>query len=422
MSSERRSTTASVVEEPARPLPVIGEWEVVVCGGGPAGTAAAIAAARRGASVLLLERYGCLGGLATGGLVLVLPPFADTGRAIIGGLGLEMRNRLMEQDNAWFLDHGEVSIFDPEGLKWLSLQMVREAGVTLLHHVWIASAFTEEDTITGVVLETKGGRCAVRAKVVVDTTGDGDVLAAAGVEHERSEQHIGLAFRLTGVDMEAWASARRSQPEECARVMERVKEVGRWEGYCGLSPMPKPAGVVWGNTALRAADALDPWVLTALEVECRESIAKTVDLLRREMPGFEGCRLMDTASQLGVRRSRRLLGEYVLTETDVSQFDCRFDDAVARGNDHRKQGYAYDIPYRSLLPRRIEGLLTAGRSLSCTHEALEPIREIHVCWVTGEAAGAAAAMAAQASVPPRAVEVPALQASLRESGAVFAGG
>ena len=412
--------TTRFVTEPARQVPVRWEADVVVCGGGPAGTAAAAAAGRNGASVILLERYGCLGGLATGGLVLALPRFTDLGRPIIGGLGCEIRDRMIDTGEAVFRGGGDSSLFDPEALKWVSLRVCREAGVKILHHVWVASAITEDEAVRAVVLESKSGRLAVAGKVFIDATGDGDVYAAAGAEFETSNQFMGLPFRLAQVDLERWEQARLNDPDRVTAALEAARKVGGWASYFGLSPMPELGQMVWGNNMYRELNGLDPEDLTLMEVEGREAIRVSLAELRRSLPGFENAWLVDTAAQLGVRRSRRLLGEYVLTGEDVSQEDTRFDDAVGRGNDFRREGVAYDIPYRSLLPRHVKGLLVAGRCLSCTHEALEPLREIHVCWVMGQAAGTAAAMAVKAGIQPHEVPVPELQANLRAAGVAFA--
>ena len=405
--------------EPARDVPIRWSAEVVVCGGGPAGTAAAIAAARQGAHTILLERYGCLGGLATGGLVLVLPAFRQGGRQTIGGLGLELRERLAATGEAVVHAGGDDSAFDPEALKWLSVRLCREAGVKLLHHVWVAGVMADRGRVRGVVVESKAGRLAVEAQVVVDTTGDGDVFAAAGAAFEASRQGIGLPFRLANVDYEQWRQADRQDPLGVAQALQAAIEVGGWEGFLHMTPMPTPDGLLWVNNALRSLDGLDPEALTWVETEGREAIRRTIEELRARVPGFERAWLVDTASQVGVRRARRLTGRYVLTEEDVSQPDRRFEDAVGRGNDYRRPDIAYDLPYRALLPREVGGLLTAGRCLSCTDEALEPLREIHICWVTGQAAGTAAALAVQSACEPAEVSVTALQARLREAGAVF---
>jgi len=410
------------ITEPSREVPIRWEADVVVCGGGPAGTAAAIAAARRGASVILLERYGCLGGLATGGLVLALPSFEDLGRPIIRGIGYEMRQRMLDSGEAEFRWANGGVLFDPEALKWLSVRMCTEAGVKVLHHVWVANALVQDGRVQAVMVESKAGRLGVRGKVFIDGTGDGDVFAAAGAAFEASNQYIGLPFRVANVDLERWERARRADPDGVSAAMEAARVAGGWGSYAGFNAMPFPDGCLWGNNMLSELDGLDPEALTHVEIEGREAIRRHLAALRQTVPGWERAWLMDVASQVGVRRTRRLLGEYVLSGEDTGQEDFRSGDAIGRGNDFRKSGIAYDIPYRSLLPKGVDGLLVAGRCLSCTHEALEPLREIHVCWVMGEAAGVAAAMAVERSCEPRELPVPELQANLRAAGVAFAEG
>jgi glycine/D-amino acid oxidase-like deaminating enzyme len=408
------------ITEPSREIPVRWEADVVVCGGGPAGTAAAIAAARRGASVILLERYGCLGGLATGGLVVALPSFEDRGRPIIRGLGHETRQRMLDSGEGEFRWANGGVLFDPEALKWLSVRMCREAGVKIIHHVWVANALVEDGRLHAVIVESKAGRLGVRGKVIVDATGDGDVFAAAGCAFEASNQYVGLPFRLVNVDVAKWERARDSDPDGVSAAMEAARKAAGWESYAGFNVMPWPDGCLWGNNMLKELNGLDPEDLTYAETEGRDIIRRHIQALRQTVPGFERAWLVDTASQVGVRRSRRLIGEYVLTGEDVGQEDFRIEDSIGRGNDFRQAGIAYDIPYRSLLPTDVSGLLVAGRCLSCTHEALEPLREIHVCWVMGEAAGIAAAMAVEQGREPRDLSVPELQANLRAAGAAFA--
>jgi len=408
------------IAEAARQTPVRWHADVVVCGGGPAGCAAAISAARAGARTILLERYGYLGGLATGGLVLALPSFRDSGRPVIGGIGAELRQRMLDTGEAAFRrNEGDAVLFDPEALKWHSMDACRGAGVELLHHVWIAGAAAQDGHLSGVLVETKVGRLAVTGRVFVDATGDGDVLAAAGASYEVSEQHIGLPFRLINVDRDAWVQAGKDDADLGARIREIFREAG-FGGWAGMTPMATDDGAVWCNNMVHEADALDPESLTRTEILARDAIRSAVAGLRAQIPGFENAWLIDTASQLGVRRSRRLQGEYVLSEEDVSQFDTRFEDAIGRGNDFRKQGIVYDIPFRSLVPKELDNLLVAGRCVSSTHDALEPLREIHVCWVMGEAAGLAAALAVRDETSVKAVDLPELQAALRDAGAVLA--
>ncbi len=408
------------ISRPAREVPVAIETEVLVCGGGPAGTAAAVAAARQGARVTLIERYNHLGGLATGGLVLVLPHFVDHERQVIGGIGLETRTSLLECRGAAMRGRdGDSSCFDPESLKWLSVKQCRDAGVEMLHHCWLSDAVLRQGRVAGVVFESKSGPAAALAQVVVDATGDGDVFAWAGAEFEHSNQGIGLPFRLAGIDVPRWQADRAARPQWHNEFWQRLRAAIGWPNTFYIEHLPNRPDGAWGNNMHSVADGLDFRALSHIETDGRLKIHEAVEILRAELPGFDQVWLVDTVSQIGVRRTRRLKGTFRLTEAEVSQFDYRHEQAIGRGNDFRRQGPVYDIPYGCLLPETLDGLLTCGRCVSSDDAALEPLREIHVCWVTGEAAGVAAALAVRHACPPREVPIGALQQALRGAGVAF---
>lgn len=412
------------VSLPACEVPVIGEFDVLVCGGGPAGVAAAIGAARVEASTLLIERYNHLGGLATGGQVILLPRFFDQGRQIIGGVGMETRERLIASGEAAFRRDNDQSFFDPEALKSLSIDMLRQAGAGILLHSWCSDAVMEDGSFKGAVTVSKAGKQAFLAKVIVDTTGDLDVAASAGAQSEKSDFGIGVPFRIGGVDIARWEEARRETPDLTQKAQRSASEAGGWEYFLSLSPVATPKtqhDVVWANNSIREANGLSPAELTKLEIEGRDMARRAIEVLRAEMPGFEKCWIIDVAPQIGVRYTRRLMGQYVLTEADTAQSDFRHHESVARGNDFRKEGVAYDIPRGALISRNVPNLLTAGRSLSCTHDALEPIREIQVCWASGHAAGVSAGLAARAGKPPGDIPVSDVRNELKQQGAVVGG-
>jgi len=413
-------TTTHLVHAPARDIPVVLDTDVLICGGGPAGTAAAIAAARLGARVTIIERYNHLGGLATGGLVIALPALTDEGRPVVGGIGLEMRDAMLASGEAVFRERADSCYFDPEAFKHFALKLSIDAGVDILHHAWLSDVVLDGGTIRGVVFATKSGPQAAVADVVVDATGDGDIFAWAGCAFEKSDQTIGLDFRIGGVDTDKWQAARAGDPDRCAEIIHEIRQDCEWHGPFQLGAVTTAQDIAWGNNGLRVADALDPRELSAIDIEARLKIRQALALLRNLMPGFAHSWLMDTASQTGVRRTRRLRGVATLTHDDVAQYDFRHPDAVGRGNDFRRQGIAYDIPYGILLPVEVDGLLTCGRCISCDDEALEPLRVIQVCWVTGQAAGTAAALAARDGLPPRNLPIADLQHALRSADVAFA--
>jgi hypothetical protein len=429
----------ATVTEPSRQTPVVAETDVLVVGGGPAGQAAAVAAARAGAEVTLLERYGYLGGLASGGMVLVLDDMCAEREVSVGGLALEIVERMrrigacvappMED---CFRNEPEVrdrwvrwgfeelyarrkpkpivysASFDPEGWKQVSQEMVLEAGVQLRFHSWFSSALVEDGAVRGVIAETKAGRQAVRARVVIDATGDGDVFGSAGAPGVHGSYIMTLVHRLADVDTAAALRFEREDPEAAHRLDGEVKRMlgGAWDMWWMLTPRP---GVVWCNCPhIPGHDGLRPEDLTHIEVESRRRFMTVIDFVRAHCPGFERAYILDAAPQVGVRQTRLLEGEYVVTKEDVIERRT-FPDVVARGRD-------YFTPYRSLVPKHVEGLLVAGRCYSATSEAQRISREIPPVMVMGEAAGTAAALSLEAGVAPRRVDVPTLQKRLIAQG------
>ena len=429
----------AMVNEPGRQTPVVAETDVLVVGGGPAGQAAAVAAARAGAEVMLLERFGYLGGLASGGMVLLLDDMCGEREVSVGGLALEIIDRL-ERIGACvtppkgdcFRNDAEVrdrwvrwgfeelygkkrpkpiiysGAFDPEGWKQVSQEMVLEAGAKLRFHSWFSRAIVEDGAVRGAVVETKSGRQAIRGRLVIDATGDGDVFASAGAPGVHGSYIMTLVHRLADVDTDAAIAFERSDPAAAQQLDREVKQLlgGSWEMWWLLTPRP---GVVWCNCPhIPGHDGLDPEHQTKIEIEARRRFMKVAEFVRAHYPGFQRAYILDAAPQLGVRQTRLLEGEYVVTKEDILERRT-FPDVVARGRD-------YYTPYRSLVPKGIEGLLVAGRCYSATSEAQRISREIPPLMVMGEAAGTAAALSLESSVAPRKVDVSGLQKRLVAQG------
>ncbi len=415
------------IEEPARSTPVRKETEVLVVGGGSAGVAAAVAAARNGADVMLVERYGYLGGLATGGLIILLLTLDDgRGRQVVRGLCQEVTDRmaarggahfpareewgsadesLIARDRRWGLVSGSAPhrvrysvAYDAEELKFALEQMVIDAGVDLLLHAWACDPIIEDGRVAGVTFQSKSGRFAVLADVVIDTSGDGDLFAAAGCAHETEEVAPWLWFTMGGVQNP------QDAPQAGSRFFQTIGE--------GHVLLP------WGATdrISRRIDATKPEDLTFAALECRRLVMEEVDRLRREVPGFSDAHLCHIADQLGVTESRRLQGEYVLTREDM---DRPFDDVVAVTGHWTKYEALYHIPYRALLPRELSNLLVAGRCISVDHRVHHATKEIPACMATGEAAGTAAALAVREGVDLKQLDVSGLQRRLVEKGAIL---
>ncbi len=445
----------TIVEEPARDVAVCGEADVVVVGGGPAGVAAAVSSARSGAATILVERYGHLGGLATGGLVILIMPMSDeSGRVCISGLCKEMIDRLADTNssihpkeeelgsadpdivNFWlsrgplfFAREGRVtlnSLFDPEYLKCVLNDMVEQAGVKLFLHSWGSRCIIEQNKATGIIFESKSGRQAILGKIVIDATGDGDIFASAGAPFDATTNQtmrsskLALVFRVGNVNYRELEKFRESNRERYSGLMAEVEALGGFSMYL----RSWREDVVWFNNFLPDLHGLNVEDLTWVEVNGRKKMRVTIDFFRKNVPGFESSFLMDTASQVGVRATRRLIGQYVVTEEDL-QSGRLHDDTIAvipaRQWAHSLRPSVAYIPYRSLVPMEIENLLVAGRCFSADQVANDILAPIQVCVALGQAAGCAAALAAEARVTPGKIDTAILRRSLASQGVPLPG-
>jgi hypothetical protein len=420
---------------PEMEVPVIADVDVLVVGGGPAGVAAAVCAARQGVDAMLVERYGYLGGLATGALVIALDDMYHGNQITVAGIVDELQDRLERlgalvrpPKEEWFKVSRELhkkwywwglldgwgrkepsavayrAIFDVETGKYVLFQMVEEAGVKLRLHSWYTTALIEDNQVKGVILFSKSGYQAVRASVVIDTTGDGDVFASAGAEYIHGGYMITVAHFMGNVDTAQAIKFVGEQPEEAKALNEQVRDIygGSWAEWWQLTANP---GVVWCDCPhISGYDGIDVEHLTYLEVESRKRIWRVLDFVRKNCPGFENAYIARTGDQIGVRQTRLLVGEYMLTKEDVT--NCvQFEDAIGRG-----KGYYY--PYRCLVPKQVDNLLVAGRHCSIEPVAQRQAREWPPCMVTGQAVGTAAAMALDSGVQVRDVHIPTLRRRL----------
>lgn len=431
--------------EPERRVPIYAQCDVLVVGGGPSGTAAAVAAARLGADTVLLERYNHLGGLSTGGLVIWIDRMTDwAGELVIRGFGEEALGRLPRDAVAgpppaeWgSTDEERVAhwaqrtaayrgivtwspTIDPERLKLVSQEMVIESGARLVYHSWAAQPIVADGRCTGVMFENKAGRHAVLSKVVVDATGDGDLYARAGAaahsDIDQSDIHgcMNTAWLWGGVDMKRWIDFRQNQTDGYSAFMSRGREaVGvferpfvSWRDDVALFMGPRLAGY----------SAIDIDDQTAVEVRSHRLMAAHLEFYRANAPGFENAYLMLSAPQLGVRHTRRLVG---LSGVTRAQWPTGLvhPDEIGVSPSLSPAFPNISIPYGSLVPEAVDGLLACGRHIACDTASHGFLREIPQCWITGQAAGAAAALAADAGVQPRQVDVERLQTVLARQGA-----
>jgi succinate dehydrogenase/fumarate reductase flavoprotein subunit len=441
-------------------VPIRASVDVLVVGAGPAGLAAAIASARHGARTLLVERYGYLGGNLTAGLVgpCMTSYSLDGTQQLIRGIFDEMIVRMEAEGGAIHpskvpansaycsyitYGHDKVAPFEPESLKSVALAMCRQAGVELLLHTQMVQPLVADGRVTGAVVASKSGLEAIEATVVVDCSADGDVVARAGGATRTGRDSDGLMqpmtlfFRVAGVDDEAVESYARAHDDEY-RVFSSIVETARAAGEydiprrgIGLYKTLKPG--VWriNTTRIQNVDGTNVDDLTRAEIEGRRQVTELMAFLRAKVPGFAHAELLDTAATIGVRESRRVVGEYTLTLDDL-RTGREFDDVVALcgypvdihspdSPDGRFEedptANVYQIPFRCLVPERLDGVLVAGRCVSASHEALGAIRVMPPAFAMGQAAGTAAALAVAAGVAPRAVDVRALQDALRADDA-----
>ncbi|MGN0833169.1 MAG: FAD-dependent oxidoreductase [Kiritimatiellia bacterium] len=429
----------------AVPAPPWLSTEVVVCGGGPAGVCAAVSAARQGAKVLLAERFGCLGGNLTLGHVSPI-----LGKVARGTMAQELQHLLNaghERSERIETFNGPEEHVDHEEAKGILARLCADAGVGILLCSSVVDVLKTGDRVTGVVVDTPKGLRTITAKVVVDATGDGRVAMAAGAPVEMGRQGDGavqpatIEFEVEGLDerraITCWGETdpvKLPDGREYRRLCEEKSRNGELPATVTIVRLHKtfyPGERSVNATQINGVDTLDPLALGKAEVELRDQISRCVTFLRRHVPGYENCRVKSSGGTLGVRETRRTIGDAIVTDDDVAE-GRKYPDAIVHNvwflvdihnpkGGGQAEGYAhgavpYDLRYGVFLPKGVEGLLTAGRCISGTHRAHASYRVMTPCMAMGEAVGVAAALSVRANRTPRQVPAAEIRAVLAARG------
>lgn len=439
------------IEEPARQIPVMAETDVLVVGGGPGGLSAALAAAREGVDTMLVERYGCFGGVITQAMIGTIAWYRSSSETVdAGGIGVEFERRAKEMGASTTVFFYE--ILDTEIFKYIADRMLQEAGVVPLLHCPTVDPILEGDTIKGVITESKSGRAAILAKRVIDATGDADIASRAGAPFRLDPKHtleeVSVSFGCSGVDIEKFfdytlkkpssiadwgdASGKKEEDEFSTYLVEpfrKAKEAGEipeypriesfWSGFTD-------AGEITSMNAIHIpdVDSTDVWDLTRAEIEGRRQVMWAVAALKKYTPGFARARLRTMGASLGTRESRKIVGRYNLTEHDVLN-QARFEDSIGifpeflDGNDIAimpSTGRYFQVPYGVVLPQKVENLLVSGRCVAGDKVSHAATRQMMCCAVTGQGAGIAAAVSLKSGVTCREVDVSRVQKRLVRQG------
>ena len=450
--------SGKTIREAVRETRVCRTADVVVVGGGPGGIGAALTAARSGADTVLIERYEHLGGMGTGGLVTIIPNLSDfSGKQQIAGISQEWVDRLERreacdypkkehwgsddkklvayyEDRSFFNVREKTVIYsvhiDAEISKCILQDMVEEAGVKTYLHSWGTEPVMDGNTVKGVIFESKSGRQAVLAKVVIDSTGDGDLLPYSGADFDSDIDptlrisNLSFSYWIANVDLKKYQDYKNSHSRELAEQMREVRKRGGHAGFI-TSNLKDQEDLVWVFPRYANSSQVDVEELTRVEFIGRKEMLTSHDYYKKNVPGFEHSYIVLTNPQLGTRGCRRVIGEYVVTEKDLNTKQP-FEDTIAifpdvdRGRDSLKYPVTY-MPYRCMIPRKANNLLVACRAFSSDQIANNFFNLIPHCIALGEAAGIAAAQSISSGVDLRKIDIRALQAGLKKQGAILPG-
>ena len=429
----------------SRELPLIGQFDVLVCGGGPAGIAAAVTAAENGAHVAMIEQNSYLGGMATGGCVNPMSEFSYKGERVIGGFAWRFAQELIKANGAILEEpRGNLS-FNPEIYKLVAQRLVQQAGITLFTNTFVADCICDSDMLHQIIVANKNGLQAISGHYVIDTTGDADVAFHAGVPtlpNTRPAQPASLIFCLANVDTTTprmhIIHQKNNNIHHSAGFIRELFEKLRGEGvdvpqfggpwFCSTVD----DGCVTVNMSRSAMDAVDATDYQRATAELRENVFRFVGLLKQHVPEFKNCVISSIAPMTGVRQSRRIQGKHILTGTEYLAA-THFTDAIARAchpvDIHLPSGdgqilhypeIAAYIPFRSLQPEGVSNLLVAGRPISADEDAFAGVRVQATCMETGEAAGLAAALCVQkGNLPLDSLDITEVVRKIREGGTIL---
>jgi hypothetical protein len=446
------------IPEPNKEVKVIQECDVVVVGGGPGGIGAAISAGRNGADTVLIERYGYLGGMGTGGLVTIIPCLSDfDGNMQIAGINQEWIERLEKRgaethppaeiwgsddkrltsywnDRSFFtVREGKIvyaSLIDAEVSKCILNEMIKEAKVKTYLDSWGTMPVMEGNKAVGVIFESKSGRQAVMAKVVIDSTGDGDLLPFTSAKFDTDIDpririaNLSLVYWVDNVNYLKLEDFRHDNTVKYGELMRELMKMGGHPGFF-RSNLKNQENVLWFHPRYPCSSQIDVDELTRVEILGREKMLLTHDFMKKNVPGFENSFIVLSSPQLGTRGARRVHGDYMVTAKDLLSNEP-YDDTIAifpdldRGEESLKHPLTY-IPYRSLLPKGVDNMLVACRAFSSDQTVNNFFNLIPHCVAFGEAAGTAAALSLKQGVSPRDVDFASLRRQLIAQGVPLPG-
>ncbi len=455
------------IEEKSRTIPVMAETDVLVVGGGPGGLSAALAAAREGVETMLLDRYGCFGGNITQSMVEPIAWYRHEKTIDAGGIGVEFERRAKEMGGTQndfeslgrIPDPGEDipewvgQLLDADMFKYVADKMIREAGVVPLLHCFAVDSIMEGNTIKGIITESKAGRQAILAKRVIDATGDADIAFRAGAPYRKDPKDelmgVSVSFGCSGVDVDRLLEYTKENP---ARIGEWARETAGKEqdlfytragdafvkaAEAGEIPEGILRGGPWWHSLteageatyinsvhMRGKDPTDVWDLTEAEMEGRQRVIWAIAAMKKYTPGFKNAKLRTFSSSLGIRESRKIIGEYNITEHDIKNQAC-FEDSIGIFPEFLDgygvvfiptSGRYFQVPYGITLPKKIENLLVAGRCVAGDKISHAATRQMMCCSVTGQGAGVASAVSIKDNLTSRQVDISKVQKALEKQG------